>query len=144
MVEPIAIISEIKSTDSHQTTTVHLVEQTRKDVIEKRIDISGPFSIFYLKNGNSKEAKIGNQSMVLGRSQIEKGELTSINKDTREVWIKVKHENEEYSFEVVFEDPGGSNDNQTCIKIYELRNYLVVYDGRPYLPELPFYTNSSE
>lgn len=151
--DSIAVISVIKyedesSSEGERLRYIRKINQIVRDSILKQIDTSKAFAINYEETGEgenkSKTAKIINQTMMLGREQVEKSEPTELTDDHESVWVKISHPAEKFSIDVVMEEPGESNDDQTCFKIYDLYKRIVVKDFRDTIPALPFYTNSPD
>lgn len=141
----IAVIREFEHNEGSQKTVYHYTYRAfTENIIRYQENIKSQFGIQYeRKEGDEKVAKIINQYIYAGRTLVKKAEDTIITDDTTDVWMKLTHSGETFELDVVFEDPGESNNDQTCFKLYTFQNRIVINDYCDALPEFFFYTNSS-
>lgn len=147
-VETIATIGQYDYKVDDKTHTEHWVTQSLSKSITENLDNTDAFAIDY-ELANEFDANSGvkvsviNQAKMLGRLQkvnIEPFEIT----DKTSVWVKIKHENTEFDMTLETTDPGKSNDDQTCYKIYDLDGNVITADLRKSVTDLPFYTNKAD
>lgn len=152
--EAVATIKIVQYTDESDTpperSATRLADETS---IAKEWDISGEFAIKYeianrsLQDKNAKPTvKLINQSRFIGRLEKTITQDTTIQDEWESVWIKIKHDSEEFEMTIEHDLSGSetvSDDDKTVYKIYDIEEKIVKVDYRDSVPEMDFYISSA-
>ncbi len=133
------------SGEGERTVTEHFVnQQIMDDVVKLERDTTGTFAIVYETEEGKEIEKdaawkpyVTNQRMMLGRVQATKTENTCVN-EWQTVVVRVDHPAEDFTLSVV-QTEAQSDDDKTCVTIYELEDDVVTQDNRSQLSKIPFY-----